>query len=400
MYRALDGAPARAALVSVKEAPMSRMFLLIALMALSSAAMFGQKLVVEVDTQEGQLLQQIDNEKDATAKFRLLEIFAKEFPNHEAVSWVLSHMQSHYLETKMYDKVFATGTRILSLDPLEVSAAHNCLKAAEALKDLALIKLWSAQTSNIARKTMQVKKPEYGDEEEVAAWKQKVEYARQVEQYSEYSLYFASVQTKDTKIKSSLIEALEQRNPMSEYLAQMRTSQTTVVRQVDIEEAVASAETQFQNGEWNEDLLLMVTTHYMQKRKENAKIIAYSLKLLELMETKAKPEEISDAEWDTKKRTMVGTANWMAGLLFSTQERFAQADKHLRAALPYIKNSDMLAGAYYHLGYANYRMAEAGERIKVHEAIRFTQACIAINSSVQYQATENLRAIKAEYGLQ
>ena len=97
---------------------------------------------------------------------------------------------------------------------------------------------------------------------------------------------------------------------------------------------------------------------------------------------------------------MIGTANWMSGLLFSTQERFALADRHLRAALPFIKNSDMLAGAYYHLGYVNYRLAEAGERIKIHDAIRFTQACIGINSSVQYQASENLKAMKAEYGLQ
>jgi hypothetical protein len=97
---------------------------------------------------------------------------------------------------------------------------------------------------------------------------------------------------------------------------------------------------------------------------------------------------------------MIGAANWMAGLLFSTQENFAAADKHLRAALPYLKNNDMLAGAYYHLGYVNYRIAEAGERIRVHDAIRFTQQCIAINSAVQLQAIENLKAIKAEYALQ
>ena len=118
---------------------------------------------------------------------------------------------------------------------------------------------------------MQLKRPEYGDNDEVTEWKQRVDFARQVEQYTEYSLYFASLQTKDTKTKSNLIEALEQRNPTSEYLAQMRTSQTTVVRQVDIEEAVASAEAQFQKGEWDEDLLLMVTTHYMQKRKRTPK---------------------------------------------------------------------------------------------------------------------------------
>jgi hypothetical protein len=391
--------------VSAKEAPMSRILLLkvfwaTVLLAASSVAAFGQKLLIEIDTQEGQMLQEIDEQKDAAQKLVLLEKFAKMYPNHEAATWVLSNIQQHFLQAKQYPQVFENGTRILSIDPLELSAAHNCLKAAEALKDLSLIKLWSAQTSHVARKVMQLKRPEYGDEEDVAVWKQKVDYARQVEQYTEYAIYFASLQTKDTKTKSGLIESLEQRNPMSEYLAQMRTSHTTVVRQVDIEEAVASAEAQFQKGEYNEDLLLMVATHYMQKRKENSKIIAYSQKLLELLETRAKPEEISDSEWDRKKRNMIGVANWMVGLLYSTQERFAAADRHLRAALPHLKNNDMLAGAYYHLGYINYRMAESGERIKVHDAIRFTQLCISLNSAVQHQALENLKAIKAEYGLQ
>ena len=384
-----------------REATVPRMLLpIVVLLTALSATAFGQKLMVEIDTEEGQLLQEIDKEQDQANKIKMLETFAKRFPNHEAVTWVLSNMQQHYLATKQFDRVFETGTRILGVDPLEVSAGHNCLKAAEAKNDLTLMRLWSSQTSQIARKVMQLKKPEYGDDDDVAEWKQKVEFARQVEQYTEYSLYFASLQTKDTKTKSSLIEALEQRNPMSEYLAQMRSTHATVVRQVDIEEAVASAESQFQNSEWNEDLLLMVATHYMQKRRENNKVIRYSQKLLEILETKAKPEDISDAEWDSKKRNMIGTANWMAGLLLSTQEQFVQADRHLRAALPHIRNSDMLSGALYHLGYVNYRMAEGGDRIKIHDAIRFTQQCIGINSAVQFQAQENLKAMKAEWGLQ
>jgi tetratricopeptide (TPR) repeat protein len=385
--------------VRAEVTPMSRMFYVITLLALSSAA-FGQKLVIELDTLEGQMLQQIDGERDATKKIALLEAFARQFPNHEAATWVLSNIQQFHLQNKEYDKVFADGTKILSIDPLELSAAHNCLKAAEGKKDLALIKLWSSQTSQIARKVMQLRRPEFGDEEQIAEWKQRVEYGRQVEQYTEYSLYFASLQTKDVKTKSNLIEALEQRNPTSEYLAQMRTSHTTVVRQVDIAEAVLAAEAQFQKGEWNEDLLLMVATHYMEKRKETEKIITYSQKLLEILETKAKPDDISVADWEAKKGNMIGSANWMAGLLFSTQEKFAQADRHLRAALPYLRNTDMLAGAYYHLGYVNYRLAEAGERIRVHDAVRFTQQCIAIDSAVQSQAIQNLKAIKAEYALQ
>jgi hypothetical protein len=377
---------------------MNTMLMRFALLVLLCAPAYAQKkLEVEADTQEGQLLQEIDSEQNGVKKLTLLESFAKQFPNHEAASWVLSNLQTAYLEQKKYDRVFELGTRILSLDTEDVAAAHNCLKAAEARKDVELIRKWSAQASMLAKLVAQIKRPE--EAAEIPEWKQKVDYARQVDQYSEYALYFAALQTKDNKIKSSLVETLEQRNPMSEYLAQMRSSPTTVIRQVDIEEAVTAAEASFRRGEYNEDLLMMVTNYYMQKRRETEKILSYSGKLLELLGTKPKPEDMSDADWDRKKRTMSATANWMMGLLYSTQERFALADRHLRTALPNLKNSDMLAGALYHLGYVNFRLAEAGDRIRIHQALEFTKQCISINSAVQMQAMENLKSMKAEYNL-
>ncbi|HYP13104.1 MAG TPA: hypothetical protein VEQ63_04210 [Bryobacteraceae bacterium] len=396
----LVGNPSDAkALIRREVASLRPLVLLVALLT-SFAAAYSQKLEVEMDTLEGQALQKIDAEMDPAKKLTLMQAFAKEFPNHEAVTWVLGRMQATYLEAKQYEKVLEVGTRILSLDPMELTAAQLCLKAAEGRKDLPLIKLWSGQTFQLAKRVAQSQRPEYGDETDIAQWKARIEYARQVEQYTEYALYFASLQTTDAKLKSNLIETLESRNPMSEYLAQMRTAHTSVVRQVDIEEAVAAAETQFRQGEYSEDALLMVATHLMQRRRDPEKVIAYSDKLIELLATRGKPEAISEAEWDGKKRNMLGTAHWMAGVLSSTLQRFGAADRHLRAALPYLRNNEMIAGAYYHLGFVNFRIAETGERIRIHDAIRFTKECLAINSAVQFQASENLKAMKAEYGLQ
>jgi hypothetical protein len=287
--------------------------------------------------------------------------------------------------------------RILGLDPDDVQAAHGCLKAVEAKNDVDLIKRWAEQTSLIARKVKASRQPE--DADELADWKARVEYASQVDVYTEYALYYAAVQSKDAKVKNKLLEALEHKNPNSEYLAQLRTAQTQVIRQVDIEEAVLAAEADFRKGQYNEDQLLMVANHLMGKRRDPEKVIQYSQKVVEILTSKPKPAEISDSEWEKKRRYMLGTSNWMMGLLLSTQERFHQADRALRAALGNLTNRDMIAGALYHLGYVNYRLAEAGERIRIHDAVRFTTECISINSAVQAQATENLKSMKAEYNL-
>ena len=368
------------------------------LLALLCTAAFGQRLLVESDTIEGQLLQQIDAEQDAAKRLPLLERFAKEYPNHEAVTWVLAHLQAHAFQTKDYTRVLQLAIRILSLDPDDVSAAHNALRAVEAKGDPELIRRWSQQTSLIARRVQKSKEPE--DPEELADWKARVEFARQVDLYSEYSLSFAALSAADGKARADLIRALENRNPKSEYLAQMRTSQATVARQVDVEEAVRAFEESYVQGSYSVDQLFMAATYYMQKRTAPDKVVTYGLKLLDLIDQAPRPQEYSEETWAARRKEMLGQTHWMVGLIFSTQERFQPADKHLREAMKYIRDrQDMAAGALYHLGYVNYRMAEGGDRVRIHDAVRFTFECSRIQSAVQMQAQENLKSMRAEYAL-
>jgi tetratricopeptide (TPR) repeat protein len=370
-----------------------RIALLVVLISMAASA---QRLMVESDTVEGILLQQIDVEDNADKKLVLLEKFAKEYPNHEAVTWVLSHLQSAALANKNFERVLELAIRILGTDPNDVAAAHNALRAVEQIGELDLVKRWSTQTSTIARRVIKSKAPD--DPEEMEDWKARVEFARQVETYTEYALYYAAVTSQDTRSRSDLIEALEQRNPKSEYLAQMRTSQAAVVRQVDVEEAVRSVEADYAAGKFNLDQLYMAAAYYMQRRTAPEKVVLYGQKVLELVEGGARTPDLSELDWDRRKRDLLGQTNWMVGLILSTQEKFAPADKHLRVSLTLVKDPDMVAGALYHLGYVNYKLAEAGDRVRIHDAVKFTTECSKIQSAVQAQAAENLKAMKAEYG--
>jgi len=367
-------------------------FLTFALVAAPGA--FGQRHKlgeVNAETPEGQLLQQIGQESDDAKKLGLLEQFAAKHPKHEAAGWVYEQLQAGYLKANQPDKVIEVGDKLLAIDAEHLEAAHQSLKAAEARKDPDLVVKWSNQTSQIAKKVVAAPKPK--EEEEVEEWKRRVDYAKQVDTYTEYSLYANALQVPDPKKRIELIEALEKRNPNSEYLAKAVHHRFLAYRQAgDNQKAVALAEKVLATDQSNEDMLLVVTDQYLQTKREPEKVYSYSSKMIELMSAKPKPEGVSDADWTGRKNLIIGLARYMGGKQYFNENKLAAADKELRAALPLVENNmNMKAEVLFLLGLANYKME------KIQEAANFNRACAAIKSPYQAQAAKNLAVIRTQY---
>ena len=73
------------------------------------------------------------------------------------------------------------------------------------------------------------------------------------------------------------------------------------------------------------------------------------------------------------------------------QNRYGQADRSIRAALPYLRNDARLTStALFNLGWANYKLGN------IADAIRFTQECSRLKGPYQEQAVKNLAVIRAE----
>ena len=131
-----------------EDAPMSRISAVVLCLAAELPAMFGQKLLIEIDTQEGQMLQQIDTEKDAAKKVHP----ARDV--REAVS------QSRGCDLGIVEHSAAIPSDAAVRESIRDGRqdtehrSHRSLRstqlppAAEAKKDLALIRLWSTQTSH------------------------------------------------------------------------------------------------------------------------------------------------------------------------------------------------------------------------------------------------------------
>ncbi len=358
----------------------------------------GQKFTIDATTPEGQQLQAIGQESDDAKKLALMEDFVGKYPKHEATGWVYEQMQPLYAKAGKNEKVIETADKILALEPDNASAGHEALKAAEAMKSPDLILTWAVKTSDVARKVVATPKP--AEEDKVDDWKQAVDFAKQLDVYTEYAIFKAAAESTDPAKRIQLGEALMARAPQSQYTPQLVGALFTAYQQAgQKDKAVALAEKVLEKDESNEDMLLAAADYYMGK-KDGAKVLLYSGKLVTLMSSKPKPAGASDADWEHKKKVTLGVGHWMAGMTLIGENKTVAADKELREALPFIQeNPDLVSSALFQLGLINFRMGDAGkgDTKKVLEAYRFFQQCAGMKSQFQGQAQKNITVIRAKY---
>jgi hypothetical protein len=375
---------------------MRALVILIGLSMVASGQRHKAPAEVDAEKPEGKLMQQFMQESDAARKVALYEEFAKEFPRDEHTPWVLEQAQAYYVKVGQTDAIIAEGEKMLAVDPDDVEAPLQALKAAETKKELPLVRKYSDITNRNARKMAAAPQPKEADE--VTAWKGEVDYAKQVAQYSDYALFRAAVESRDPKVTIDLGEALLARSPESEYAAKMREPLFLAYRQSgNNAKAVEFAEKALATDQTNEDMLLVVVDSYIQQKKESDKAHAYSAKIVEIVNTKPKPEGMSDADWTARKNSLLGLAHYMNGKLYSDENKHAQADQELRKALPLIETTPALKPeTLFRLGLANYKLA-AGKPERAQEAANYFRACAGIAGPFQASAAKNLKSIQTEY---
>jgi tetratricopeptide (TPR) repeat protein len=345
---------------------------------------------VNAETPEGQLLQQIGQAPGEAKKLELMEQFSAQSPKHEAIGWVYEQMQVAYVKAGQPDKALEVGDKLIAMDPDDLDAAHQNLKASEAKKDPDLVRKWSERTSQIARKL--IASPQPADADEVENWKMRVDFAKQLDTYTEYALYATALQSADPRKRIELVDALSARNPKSQYMPQMAQIQFASYRQLnDNPKALAVAEKTLESDQSNEDMLAFVANQYVEKKRDPDKVVAYAAKIVALMDSKPKPDGASDDDWAKKKKGMSGLAHFLSGSTLYGQKKLAPADKELRAALPLVEGNDQLkAATLFYAGLANYDMKN------IPDALKYLQQCSAIKSPFQAKAAENVKVMRQQ----
>jgi tetratricopeptide (TPR) repeat protein len=225
------------------------------------------KVDIDAESQDGILLQRIQQEPTRPRKLALLEKFVADFPTATSIAWVYEQLLPIYKDAKDYDKVIATADRMLAVDPNDLDAVHDALTASQAKNDVDCVRKYAPLAWDVATKTLQSSKP--ADPDDAVDWAKQMEYARQVLAFSEYILATEAADESDPQKKAALIAALETRNPQSKFLAAARKDRTRLdLASLSPEKAVALAEAALLTDPDNEDFLVTVADYYMGREQE------------------------------------------------------------------------------------------------------------------------------------
>jgi hypothetical protein len=265
----------------------------------------------------------------------------------------------------------------------ELDDNYAAIKQAEQKKDPDQVTKLALETSKSAKAEAAQKQPT--DASEVEHWKQRVEFAKEVEDFAEYSLSTTAIANPSKAVE--LVDTLIQINPKSKYLG---VAASTYLQALGPKRQTEGAQ-KILNGDPNsEDALFAMASGTMNG--------AYATRLVNVMKSKAKPEGMSEADWDKKKTLFLGQGYYIAGAAACTKQTWTDCDRDMRAALPYVSKEPAVAGpTYFYLGYADYNLAKlTNDRAKLQEAEKYSEQSAAIAGPTQAQAAKNAAMMKQE----
>jgi hypothetical protein len=274
----------------------------------------------------------------------------------------------------------------------DLNDSYKALKDAFEKKDYAQVKALSAETAKEAQELAKEKQP--ADAGEVDNWKGRQQFAKEAQDYAEYSLAVSATQAGDPAVTIDLTETLIAQNPKSEQI-DIATPQYLAALSKQSQAKANAAASKILVGRPDDEYALDAVA---RNWSSPGPALGAANRLIGVMGRKKKPEGMSDADWQKTRNDMLGNAYLSAGIIQAGQNHYADADRNLKAALPLVGGSST-SYIYYYLGVSNYQMGKlTTDKAKMATGLQYTEKAAGIAGPMQTQASNNAAIMKRELG--
>jgi hypothetical protein len=280
-------------------------------------------------------------------------------------------------------------TGLVMADELEDS--YTKLKDAVAKKDPDAVKAAAAETLKLARATETAAKPT--DADEAANWKQRVEYGKEVEGYTEYALAFVAAQGIDPAKTIDLVDILIAQNPKSTYLDLCTGAYAVALGKSD---GTAKQKQAAQMAGMSKILKGRPDNIVALQALVDGGSSQYAEKLIAAAKAKSKPEGVSEADWEKQRNAALAAGYFTAGYVQMQKQFWTDCDKNMKAAMPLLAGDPgRLSTAYFALGMCNFNFGKmTNDRPRMQAGEKYEEQAAAMKGPMQDQAYHNVAAMK------
>lgn len=278
-------------------------------------------------------------------------------------------------------------------DDLEDSYAK--LKDTVAKKDADAVKADAAATRKLGQELVDAPQPK--DAAEVDNWKQRVEYGKEVVAYTEYALAYVATTVEGAKT-IELVDTLLAENPKSKYLDLCTSAYLAALGKNGGANKQMEGMAKIAAGRPDDEVALAALSEGLMSKSPD-RALGYANKLISAMRSKAKPEGVSEADWEKAKTAGLATGYYVAGVINGAKTAWIDCDRDLKAALPLTHDNFKLGIVYFYLGLSNYQLGHMTmDRTKMQAGLKYSQQSAAIAGPMKDQAYHNVLAIQNELG--
>jgi tetratricopeptide (TPR) repeat protein len=356
---------------------------------------------IVVGSPEDKLMLAVNGASDPNAKVSLLEKFAQEHSDSNYLPCVEQLLTRNYLTLKQYNQAIATGQKAVAAGYLDVSFVENLLQAymESSTGGTTPFDLIAQAAPHIQAEANIPKSYSESDAQYEAAKKSASQQVKNDTAYMVYAFFHFLSGVTDPTQQIKVLDQFSQAYPevAKEQAGRLNYQYALAyARANQPEKADEYSEKTIAADPSNIEALNLVSYDYALRRRTNqAKAEEYAQRVLTLVPTSKKPEDVSAESFKTQQDTQEGMAHLTLGFLdlqkTGASHRTAGAIKQLREAVDLLKANPELQGeAYYFLGYSY----EAYYPPEHRQAIAALQHAVSISNSMQGQARELMAKIR------